>query len=129
MKIKKIPNPTEAELEILQILWENGPCTVRFINNKLNEARNVGYTTTLKIMQIMTGKNLVKRDEESRSHIYTAAYKRTETQKILIDKLLKTAFGGSASMLVMQALGNRKSTKKEIEEIKEFLNKIEREKK
>ena len=125
MKKNKSPKPTEAELEILQILWENGPSTVRFINDALNKKKSVGYTTTLKIMQIMSEKNLVTRDEENRSHIYTAAYKEDETQKVLLDKFLETAFGGSASKLVMQALGNRKTSKREIEEIREFLDKIE----
>ena len=125
MKKNKSPKPTEAELEILQILWENGPSTVRFINDVLNKKKSVGYTTTLKIMQIMSEKNLVKRDEENRSHIYTAAYKEDETQKVLLDKFLETAFGGSASKLVMQALGNRETSKREIEEIRKFLDKIE----
>jgi predicted transcriptional regulator len=75
MKKNKSPKPTEAELEILQVLWENGPSTVRFINDKMNRKKNVGYTTTLKIMQIMAEKNLVTRDEENRSHIYAAAYR------------------------------------------------------
>ena len=125
MKKNKSPKPTEAELEILQILWENGPSTVRFINDKMNVKKNVGYTTTLKIMQIMSEKNLVTRDEENRSHIYTAAYKQDETQKVLLDKFLDSAFGGSASKLVMQALGNRKTSKEEIEEIRNFLDKID----
>ena len=125
MKKNKSPKPTEAELEILQILWENGPSTVRFINDVLNKKKAVGYTTTLKIMQIMSEKNLVTRDEENRSHIYSAAYKEDETQKVLLDKFLESAFGGSASKLVMQALGNRKTSKREIEEIREFLDKIE----
>ncbi|HKJ80953.1 MAG TPA: BlaI/MecI/CopY family transcriptional regulator [Ignavibacteriaceae bacterium] len=126
MKKIKSPKPTEAELEILQILWEHGPSTVRFINDKMNEKKNVGYTTTLKLMQIMVGKNLVTRDEGSRSHIYSIAYKKNETQKVLLDQFLETAFGGSAGKLVMQALGNRKTSKEEIREIRELLDKIER---
>ena len=126
MKKKKITKPTEAELEILQILWENGPSTVRFINDELNKRKSVGYTTTLKIMQIMTEKNLVKRNEENRSHIYTAAYKKDETRKVLIDRLIETAFGGSASKLVMQALGNKKASKEEIQELRKFLDEIEK---
>ncbi len=126
MKKKITSKPTEAELEILQVLWKNGPSTVRTINDKLNEKKEVGYTTTLKIMQIMTEKNLVKRNEENKSHIYKAAYKENETQKVLLDRFLETAFGGSASKLVMQALGNRHATKEEIEEIRRFLDEIER---
>ena len=125
MKKKSSPKPTEAELEILQILWDSGPTTVRFVNDKLNLKKEVGYTTTLKIMQIMTEKNLLARDEENKSHIYSAVYKKDETQKVLLDKFLESAFGGSASKLVLQALGNRKTSKKEIEEIRKFLDKIE----
>lgn len=125
MKKKLSPKPTEAELEILQILWDSGPTTVRFVNDKLNLKKEVGYTTTLKIMQIMTEKNLLSRDEENKSHIYSAVYKKDETQKVLLDKFLESTFGGSASKLVLQALGNRKTSKKEIEEIRKFLDKIE----
>ncbi len=125
MKKKSSPKPTEAELEILQILWDSGPTTVRFVNDKLNLKKEVGYTTTLKIMQIMTEKNLLARDEENKSHIYSAVYKKDETQKVLLDKFLESAFGGSASKLVLQALGNRKTSKKEIEEIRKFLDEIE----
>ena len=125
MKKKSSPKPTEAELEILQILWDSGPSTVRFVNDKLNLRKEVGYTTTLKIMQIMTEKNLLSRDEENKSHIYSAVYKKDETQKVLLDKFLESTFGGSASKLVLQALGNRKTSKKEIEEIRKFLDKIE----
>lgn len=125
MKKKSSPKPTEAELEILQILWDSGPTTVRFVNDKLNLKKEVGYTTTLKIMQIMTEKNLLARDEENKSHIYSAVYKKDETQKVLLDKFLESTFGGSASKLVLQALGNRKTSKKEIEEIRKFLDEIE----
>lgn len=125
MKKKLSPKPTEAELEILQILWDSGPTTVRFVNDKLNLKKEVGYTTTLKIMQIMTEKNLLSRDEENKSHIYSAVYKKDETQKVLLDKFLESTFGGSASKLVLQALGNRKTSKKEIEDIRKFLDKIE----
>ena len=125
MKKKSSPKPTEAELEILQILWDSGPTTVRFVNDQLNLKKEVGYTTTLKIMQIMTEKNLLARDEENKSHIYSAVYKKDETQKVLLDKFLESTFGGSASKLVLQALGNRKTSKKEIEEIRKFLDEIE----
>jgi BlaI family transcriptional regulator, penicillinase repressor len=125
VKKKSSPKPTEAELEILQILWDSGPTTVRFVNDQLNLKKEVGYTTTLKIMQIMTEKNLLARDEENKSHIYSAVYKKDETQKVLLDKFLESTFGGSASKLVLQALGNRKTSKKEIEEIRKFLDEIE----
>lgn len=124
---KKItPQPTTAELEILQILWNNGPSTVRLVNEKLNDKKAVGYTTTLKMMQIMTEKNLLVRDAQSRSHIYRPNFAQQETQGQLLDSLLQNAFGGSASNLVMQALGNHKTSKEEIIQIRELLDKIER---
>ena len=125
VKKKKFPSPTEAELEILQVLWEYGPSTVRFVNEKLNRKKRVGYTTTLKIMQIMTDKNLVRRDEASRSHVYSVLADREETQNLLLDRFLATAFGGSAMKLVMQALGNHKTSKDELEQIKKMINTLE----
>jgi len=119
--------PTEAELEILQVLWRFGPSTVRFVNDKLNEMRPVGYTTTLKIMQIMNDKGLLDRDDSQRSHLYRARAKEVETRQALLDKILNTAFGGSAMNLVMQALGNHKASKEEIDKIREFLDHMERE--
>ena len=119
--------PTEAELEILQVLWQNGPSTVKFVNDELNKKKETGYTTTLKMMQIMFEKKLVQREKSGRSHIYKAAFKQEETQQVLLDKILDTAFGGSAGKLVMQALGNKKTSKKELEEIKQLIEKLERE--
>ncbi|MCB9209127.1 MAG: BlaI/MecI/CopY family transcriptional regulator [Ignavibacteriales bacterium] len=118
--------PTESELEILSILWEFGPSTVKFVNDKLNEKKEVGYTTTLKIMQIMFDKKLISREKLGRSHIYKSKIKKDETQGILLEKILETAFSGSASKLIMQALGRSKTSKKEIEEIKKYIEKIER---
>lgn len=117
--------PTESELEILQILWQNGPSNVRFVNDRLNEQREVGYTTTLKIMQIMADKNLVTRNTESRSHIYTAAVPETEARQSLLNKLVDTAFRGSAASLVMQALGNHQASVEELDEIKALIKKME----
>jgi len=118
--------PTESELEILSILWENGPSTVKFINDKLNEKKDVGYTTTLKIMQIMFDKNLLSRKKSGRSHTYSVKVKKDETQGVLLEKILETAFSGSASKLVMQAIGRSKTSQKEIDEIKAYLKKFER---
>jgi BlaI family penicillinase repressor len=129
MKKNAVPKPTEAELEILQILWKHGPCTVRFVNDKLNRKKTVGYTTTLKIMQLMFEKKLLKRDETTRSHLYSAAAREKETQGLLLDRFLETAFGGSALKLVMQALGNHKASKEEISQIRELLDNLEGEKK
>ena len=118
--------PTASELEVLQILWENGPSTVKSVNDELNKNKNVGYTTTLKIMQIMYEKELLNRKKSGRSHIYKPVPQKDETQNVLLEKILETAFAGSASKLVMQALGRSKTSKKEIEEIKEYLVKLER---
>lgn len=126
MAKKQIPKPTDSELEILQVLWLNGASTVKAVNDKLNEKREIGYTTTLKLLQIMFEKGLVLRNETERSHIYSSAIKQNDIQKVLIDKLLETAFGGSAANLVMQALGNSKTSKEELEKIREYLNKIDR---
>ncbi len=123
---KKIaPKPTNAELEILQILWSEGPSTVKVINDRLSEKKEVRYTTTLKLMQIMLEKGLLKRNEQNRSHIYVPTIQENETQKLLLNKLMETAFGGSAMKLVMQALGNGKTSKEEIDQIREYLKKIE----
>ncbi|MDO1446602.1 BlaI/MecI/CopY family transcriptional regulator [Rhodocytophaga aerolata] len=119
------PKPTESELEILQILWQHGPTTVRFVNEQLNQRKEVGYTTTLKIMQIMAEKGLVKRNEESRSHIYEANVNEEATQKHMLDKFLDLTFRGSASKLVMQALGNHKATRAELDEIRKLIDKME----
>ncbi len=121
--------PTAAELEILQILWEKSEVTVKEVNEEINKKKYTGYTTTLKTMQIMFDKGLVERKKDGRSHIYSAAIKKEKTQQVLLDKILETAFGGSASKLVMQALGNKKTTKEELQEIKELINKLERDSK
>ena len=105
--------PTEAELEILQILWANGPSSVRDVNDKLNESREVGYTTTLKIMQIMADKGLVQRNTESRTHIYQASINEETTQKQLLQRFVNATFRGSAMKMVMQALGNHDASKKD----------------
>ena len=120
-----VPKPTEGELEILQVIWDHGPSTVRFVNDQLSREKRVGYTTTLKLMQIMADKRLLKRDTSGKTHVYTTAVSKQKTQQQLIDKLMTTAFGGSAMKLVMQALGNKKSTKAEIEEIRAFLDRLE----
>lgn len=118
--------PTDSELEILGIIWENGPSTVRFINDKLNRQRKVGYTTTLKIMQIMYEKGFLERKENGKSHVYSSLIARKNIQSGLIDKLVDSAFGGSASRLVMQALGNHQTTAGELEEIRKLIDKLEK---
>lgn len=121
--------PTEAELEILQVLWKFAPCTVRFIHDKLKQKKQVRYTTTLKILQNMYEKKMVARDESSRSHLYQPLLKEGETQQLLLKRFTQTAFEGSAMKLVMQALGNHRASKEEISEIRRLLDKIEGDKK
>ncbi len=106
----KLPRPTEAELEILQILWEHGSGTVREIHEILAITKKTGYTTTLKILQKMTDKGLVKRNESQRSHIYEAAFQAEQTQKQLLGDLLKRAFSGDPGKLVLQALSEHKTS-------------------
>ena len=125
MKNKNRIRPTESELEILQILWQNGPSSVRFVNEKLNEEREVGYTTTLKIMQIMADKGLVARNTESRTHIYEASINEEATQQQLLQKFVDSTFRGSAMKLVMQALGNHQASDQELDEIKKLIERIE----
>jgi predicted transcriptional regulator len=125
MKNNSNIKPTGAELEILQILWKNGASTVKSINDELNKNKKVGYTTTLKIMQIMYKKRLLNRERSGRSHIYKPVPQKGETQNVLLEKILETAFAGSASKLVMHALGRSETSRKEIEEIKEYLTKLD----
>jgi predicted transcriptional regulator len=118
--------PTDAELAILQVLWDRGPSTVRQVHGAL-AARETGYTTTLKLMQIMAEKGLVRRDESQRTHIYTARLGRDETQRQLIADLLDRAFGGSASALVMQALKAHPATSEEMAEIRRLIREYRKE--
>jgi len=118
--------PTEAELSLLNVLWELGPATVREVHEKISQGQKTGYTTVLKILQIMHDKNLVIRDESKRAHVYAAANSQTHTQSSLLKDLIAKAFGGSTSNLVMRALDDS-TTKQEIEDIKTILNKYEQE--
>lgn len=129
MSKSEISKPTEAELQILQVLWKKGKATVREVHQELanQEDKEVGYTTTLKIMQNMVEKNLVDRDTEGKTHIYEALVKENDTQKHLLDRFLHTAFGGSAKKLVMQVLGNETTSKEELDEIKKMIDKFEQE--
>ena len=113
--------PTDAELAILRVLWERGPSTVRQVTEALG--KETGYTTALKLLQIMTEKGLVERDERTRTHVYAAAYTEDQTQRRLVSDLLARAFGGSTAKLVLQALAARKTSPEELAEIKRFLDK------
>lgn len=118
--------PTEAELQILKVLWKRGASTVREVHEILNESKPIIYTTVLKLMQIMTEKNLVKRDLSQRAHLYEANVAEKETQQRLVSDLLEKVFDGSASQLVMRALTNKKASQKEISEIRDLLDEFER---
>jgi predicted transcriptional regulator len=117
--------PTESELEIMQVLWEHGPLTVRQVNDKLQEQRKVGYTTTLKIMQIMTEKELLTRNTAHRSHVYTPALPPDQVKSSILDHILKTVFNGNRSSLIVQALGNKRVTAHELKEIKRVIEEME----
>ena len=128
MKAKKqsgINEPTKSELEILQVLWQNGPSTVRFVNDQLNaNKREVQYTSTLKLMQIMAEKGLLKRDESNMKHIYSAAHEEDKTKSFLLERFVDSMYNGSAGKLMMQLLGSKKASKKELDEIRELLDKM-----
>lgn len=120
---KKI-KPTEGELEILQVLWQKGASTVRTVHEEILKTKEAGYTTTLKLMQIMFEKGLVTRDSSSKTHIYQPAVTKDDTQSLIVNKMIDSLFAGSPAQLVMQALGNHRATKEELEEISQFLKSI-----
>jgi BlaI family penicillinase repressor len=124
MATKQI-RPTKLELAILKVLWEKGPRSVREIQGILNETKETGYTTVLKMLQIMTEKGLVERDETVRPQIYRAKYSQEQTQRHLVSDLLDRAFGGSVKALVMQALAGKKSSAKDLDAMEKLLDRIE----
>ena len=126
MSDRDAPRPTDAELEILTIVWHRGPSTVREVHENLNKSRGVGYTTVLKFMQIMTDKGLLRRNEEQRAHVYEATLPQAETQRMLVGELLDKAFGGSAANLVMQALATKPASAEELSSIRRLLDEYER---
>jgi len=123
------PLPTEAELEILRVLWKRGPSTVREVFEELKQAKPVGYTTVLKFMQIMAEKGLVRRNEQNRTHIYSSMAPRESTQRQIVGDLLDRAFGGSATQLVMQALSAKRATPREIDQIRRLLDEYQEKRK
>ncbi|RFM28008.1 BlaI/MecI/CopY family transcriptional regulator [Deminuibacter soli] len=122
----KTADPTKAELEILQVLWEHGASTVRFVNDQLNKQREVNYTSTLKLMQIMADKGILLRDESQMKHIYRVAQEEQQTKEHLLQKFVDAMYQGSASKLVMQLLGNKQTSDEEIQAIKDLLDKLEK---
>ena len=126
MSKRDVPRPTDAELEILNVLWQRGAATVREVHDELSARKATLYTTVLKTLQIMTEKGLVERDESQRAHLYRARLAQDETQRQLLDDLLARAFDGSASKLVMQALSGREASAEELTEIRALLDAFER---
>jgi len=120
------PRPTDSELEILCVLWQRGPSTVREVHDALIKNKPMGYTTVLKLMQIMTDKGLVRRDEDQRAHVYRARVPQQETQQQMVRDLLRRAFDNSAAQLVMQALASKKTSPQELAEIRQLLDAFER---
>jgi predicted transcriptional regulator len=123
--IKPTPRPTDAELAILNVLWERGPSTVREVHDALSSSQETGYTTVLKLLQIMTDKRLVVRDETQRAHVYSSSESEQRTQRKLIGDLMERAFGGSPSKLVMQALSASKASADELTAIRQMIDQIE----
>ena len=125
MKNLKPGRPTESEMEILQVLWEKGPSTVREVHDVLTETKDSGYTTTLKLMQIMNDKGMLSRNDEAKTHIYSALIKKESVQKQVVGNMIKGLFKGSSAKLVMHALGNHRASSEEISEIKKYLDEME----
>lgn len=125
MNRKASPKPTASELDILRVLWQRGPSTVREVHDVLAETKDMGYTTVLKLLQIMTAKGMVKRDEGARAHVYEARQPAESTKRQLVGDLLQRAFSGSASDLMLHALSGRKTSREEIEEIRRMLDEYE----
>lgn len=127
MAATKYIKPTESELEILQILWHRGLATVREVHEELSKTKDVGYTTTLKLMQIMHEKGIVKRDESIRTHVYQAAVNKEKTQKHLLSKMIHSLFGGSSTQLVLQALGSeQRVSEEELTQIQKLLDNLKK---
>jgi len=120
------PRPTDGELEILRVLWQHGASTVRDVFDALSKTKPIGYTTVLKLMQIMTDKGLVCRDEKQRAHVYSARVPQEQTQRQMVRDLLRRAFNDSASQLVMQALASKKTSPEELAEIRQLLDSYDR---
>ncbi|MEO8809280.1 MAG: BlaI/MecI/CopY family transcriptional regulator [Rhodanobacter sp.] len=120
------PRPTEAELGILQVLWARGTCTVRDVHNVLHLDDGTGYTTALKMLQVMHAKGLVERDDSQRAHVYRAAVSKERTQKRFLVDLVQRVFDGSSSQLVLHALGSQRASAQELQEIRSLLNKLDK---
>jgi BlaI family penicillinase repressor len=122
----ELPDPTRAQLEILQVLWKHGPSTVRFVNDKLNQQKQaLSYTSTLKLMQIMHEKGMVQRDESSMTHVYSAALEEQKTKGVVLKKFVDAMYNGSVKNLMLELMGQEKATNKDWDTIKELLTKLD----
>jgi BlaI family penicillinase repressor len=118
--------PTKAQLEILQVLWKYGPSTVRFVNEQLNRQKQaVSYTSTLKLMQIMLEKEILRRDDSSMTHVYSAALEEQRTKRVVLDKFVDSMYNGSVKELMLELLGNEKTSREEWDTIKNLLKKLD----
>ena len=122
MNQEPLQKPTASELEILRVLWARGPSTVREVYQELRERKSLGYTTVLKLLQIMTAKGSVRRNEEQRAHVYQACQPATETKRQLVGDVLQRVFEGSASELMLHALEGRRTSQKELDELRRLLD-------
>lgn len=122
-----LPKPTEAELDILRVLWDRGPCTVREVHEALYREEGAGYTTALKLLQVMHAKGLVARDDSQRAHVYRAAVSKERTQKRFLADMVQRVFDGSPSQLVLHALGSQRATRAELDEIRDLLDRLDKE--
>jgi len=120
--------PTKSELEILQVLWQNGPSPVRFVMEELNKIRPLNYTATLKLMQLMVDKGILQRDESKMQHVYHVVEDENKTKERLLEKFLDNLYNGSAATLMMQLAGNKKTTKEDLKKMRNLLDKLEKEK-
>src|SRR3984957_13354870 len=125
-RLEESPEPTRAQLEILQVLWKFGPSTVRFVNDRLNQQKQaLSYTSTLKLMQIMHEKGMVVRDESSMTHVYSAALEEQRTKGVVLKKFVDAMYNGSVKSMMLELLGNEKTTNKDWDTIKQLLNNLE----
>ena len=123
---EELPEPTRAQLEILQVLWKHGPSTVRFVNDQLNQQKeSLSYTSTLKLMQIMHEKGMLRRDESSMTHVYSTQLEEGRTKGIVLKKFVDAMYNGSTKSLILELLGNQKATGKQWDKIKDLLNQLE----
>ena len=124
-KKAKIAEPTKSELEILQVLWEHGPSTVRFVMQEINKIRELNYTATLALMQLMVDKGILKRDQSKMQHVYHVVADEKKTKAHLLDKFVDTLYKGSASELLLQLVGNKKTSREELQKMKALLDRLE----